>query len=163
MFSHVLITLQLHHEHAVPEIAGWGTLYSSGPTPEVLQQARVKLLSNEKCEENYTSTITGSMICAAGRSTEGITDTCQGDSGGPLVCKEGAAQRYILRGVTSWGGGCAYEGFPGVYGRVVSVLSWIGDAMDGKVRKAYAADTQEKAWLFHAFAHARCRRRSSRA
>ena len=116
-------------------------MYSSGPTPEVLQQASVKLLSNEMCEENYTSTITGSMICAAGRSSEGITDTCQGDSGGPLVCLE--AEKYVLRGVTSWGDGCAYEGFPGVYGRVVSVLSWIKDSMDGKVRKAYAADTQE--------------------
>lgn len=59
---------------------------------------------------------------------------------GPLVCKEtvetkdGLTQsdRYVLRGVTSWGQGCAFEGYPGVYGRVHSVLSWIRDTMDDK-------------------------------
>ena len=42
------------------------------------------------------------------------------------------AGRYVLRGVTSWGQGCAFEGFPGVYGRVHSVLSWIEDTMEDK-------------------------------
>lgn len=135
-------------------ITGWGTLVSSGPTPELLQEATVTLLTNEICEVNYTAsknTITGSMLCASGRSNTGITDTCQGDSGGPLVCKEAvetsdgtmASNRYVLRGVTSWGQGCAYEGYPGVYGRVQSVLSWIEDTMENKVKKVYAADTKE--------------------
>ncbi|CAJ1408214.1 unnamed protein product [Effrenium voratum] len=122
-------------------ITGWGTLVASGPTPDVLQQAKVKILSTEDCEANYTETITGSMLCAAGRSSDGITDTCQGDSGGPLVCRE--EERYVLRGVTSWGQGCAFEGFPGVYGRVQSVLSWIEDGMAGKVHKAHAEVAKE--------------------
>ena len=135
-------------------ITGWGTLVSSGPRPEILQEASVTLLTNEICEVNYTQAknmITASMLCAAGRSRSGITDTCQGDSGGPLVCKEtvetkdGLTQsdRYVLRGVTSWGQGCAFEGYPGVYGRVHSVLSWIRDTMDDKVKKVYASDTKE--------------------
>ena len=40
----------------------------------------------------------------------------------------------MLRGVTSWGQGCAYEGYPGVYGRVQSVLSWIEDTIENKAR-----------------------------
>mmetsp|Transcript_26199 Transcript_26199/g.60687 ORF Transcript_26199/g.60687 Transcript_26199/m.60687 type:complete len:420 (-) Transcript_26199:371-1630(-) len=118
-------------------ITGWGTLMSSGPMPEVLQQASVSLLSNEKCEEAYSrhnETITSSMLCAAGMSDKGITDTCQGDSGGPLVCEE--AGRYVVRGVTSWGDGCALEGYPGVYARVSSALGWIHDVMDGKIDKS---------------------------
>lgn len=62
---------------------------------------------------------------------------------GPLVCKETVetrdgrmvSDRYVLRGVTSWGQGCAYEGYPGVYGRVQSVLSWIEDTMENKARE----------------------------
>eukprot|EP00439_Symbiodinium_sp_Y106_P018129 s3500_g2.t1 len=100
-------------------ITGWGTIMA--------------LLANKECELNYTESndiITGSMLCASGRTDLGITDTCQGDSGGPLVptrlfCEEQG--RYVLRGVTSWGQGCAFQGFPGVYGRVQSVLSWIED------------------------------------
>ena len=45
-----------------------------------------------------------------------------------------ASDRYVLRGVTSWGQGCAYEGYPGVYGRVQSVLSWIEDTIENKAR-----------------------------
>ena len=122
-------------------ITGWGRLMSSGPTPKLLQEASVTLLTNQICQVDYSainSTITGSMLCASGRSKTGITDACQGDSGGPLVCKETvetsdgtiASDRYVLRGVTSTGEGCAEERYPGVYGRVQSVLSWIEDTMD---------------------------------
>ena len=122
-------------------ITGWGRLVFSGPTPKLLQEASVTPLTNQICQVDYSainSTITGSMLCASGRSKTGITDACQGDSGGPLVCKETvetsdgtmASDRYVLRGVTSTGDGCAEEGYPGVYGRVQSVLSWIEDTMD---------------------------------
>eukprot|EP00439_Symbiodinium_sp_Y106_P082174 s348_g21.t1 len=131
-------------------VTGWGTLMSSGPMPEVLQQAPVTLLSNAECQADYASnneTITASMMCAAGNSEKGITDTCQGDSGGPLVCE--ASGRYTLQGVTSWGDGCALEGYPGVYARVSSALGWIHDVMDGKVE---ASDTSDETSPTLAFA-----------
>ena len=125
-------------------ITGWGTLKSMGPTPDVLQEATVSLLNESECERNYSHTkqvITASMLCASGSNAKGIVDTCQGDSGGPLSCLEG--DRWTLRGVTSWGQGCAYANFPGVYGKVQSVMSWIKDVTAEKVRRSSADRKKE--------------------
>jgi len=114
-------------------ITGWGTMQFMGSgLPRKLQQAPVSILSNEECQAAYgNATITAAMICASGFTDEGITDSCQGDSGGPLVCKERG--RYILRGVTSWGEGCADVSFPGVYSRVSTQLEWIHAVMAGRL------------------------------
>ena len=48
---------------------------------DVLQEAQVPIITNDKCREAYgASAITDRMICAGYSS--GGTDTCQGDSGG---------------------------------------------------------------------------------
>jgi len=125
-------------------ITGWGTLKTMGTVPDVLQQADVTLLPDSICELNYSYTkqvITGSMLCASGSSAKGIVDTCQGDSGGPLSCHEDG--RYVLRGVTSWGQGCAFANFPGVYSKVQSVMSWIKDVTADKVRRSHVDGKQE--------------------
>ena len=39
---------------------------------------------------------------------------------------------YTVIGVVSWGAGCANDGYPGVYGRVTSALTWIKSNIEGK-------------------------------
>ncbi|CAG9120555.1 unnamed protein product [Plutella xylostella] len=47
----------------------------------------------------------------------------QGDSGGPLQCRAGG--RWELRGLTSFGSGCARAGVPDVYTNVRHYVAWI--------------------------------------
>lgn len=51
--------------------------------------------------------------------THSPTFPLQGDSGGPLVCSG------KFEGIVSWGIGCAYARYPGVYTKVRNYLSWI--------------------------------------
>ncbi|XP_037126460.1 transmembrane protease serine 2 [Syngnathus acus] len=104
-------------------ITGWGALRSSGPSPDILNEAEVTIYSRKKCN-NCTildGAVTESMICA-GKLSGGV-DSCQGDSGGPLVVKE--SNKWWLAGDTSWGIGCALKNKPGVYGNVSYLLDWI--------------------------------------
>jgi len=119
---------------------GWGTLESSGGSPDSLQEVDVKVTTNSFCNASYTKyPITDQMLCANAESGEGGKDACQGDSGGPLVTKEEASdgvtagQNYELIGVVSWGIGCGEKEYPGVYARVSSVLDWININSDASI------------------------------
>ncbi|NWR22710.1 ENTK Enteropeptidase, partial [Emberiza fucata] len=103
-------------------IAGWGAISSEGPSSNILQEAEVPLLSNEKCQQWLPKyNITENMLCA-GYDMGGI-DSCQGDSGGPLTFEDG--DKWFLVGVTSFGEGCALPQRPGVYARVTMFVDWI--------------------------------------
>uniref|UniRef100_A0A8C0MGC8 Enteropeptidase n=1 Tax=Canis lupus familiaris TaxID=9615 RepID=A0A8C0MGC8_CANLF len=103
-------------------IAGWGRVIYQGPTANILQEANVPLLSNEKCQQQMPEyNITENMVCAG--YEEGGIDSCQGDSGGPLMCQEN--NRWFLAGVTSFGYQCALPNRPGVYARVRRFTEWI--------------------------------------
>ncbi|XP_074066503.1 enteropeptidase [Macrotis lagotis] len=103
-------------------IAGWGSLIYQGPTPSILQEAQIPLISNEKCQQQMLEyNITENMICA-GYDKGGI-DSCKGDSGGPLMCQEN--NKWFLTGVTSFGYQCALPNRPGVYVRVPKFVEWI--------------------------------------
>ncbi|XP_022430188.1 enteropeptidase isoform X1 [Delphinapterus leucas] len=103
-------------------IAGWGTLVYQGPPADILQEADVPLLSNEKCQQDMPEyNITENMVCAG--YEEGGVDSCQGDSGGPLTCQEN--NRWFLVGVTSFGYQCALPNRPGVCSRVPRFTEWI--------------------------------------
>ncbi|XP_036098820.1 enteropeptidase [Molossus molossus] len=103
-------------------IAGWGKLFHQGPTANILQEADVPLISNEKCQQQMPEySITENMVCAGYQ--EGGIDSCQGDSGGPLMCQEN--NRWFLAGVTSFGYKCAQPNRPGVYARGSRFTEWI--------------------------------------
>lgn len=127
----------------------WMLSFSSGPSPDILNQALVTIYSRKACNnrEILNGAVTESMICAGKLSggvdscqvslallplslTHSHTDmsrhnsfTLQGDSGGPLVVKE--ADVWWLAGDTSWGIECALKNKPGVYGNVPYFLDWI--------------------------------------
>jgi len=111
-------------------ITGWGTLSSGGSSPDVLQEAKVTILSNNACKDTSygRNEITPEMLCAQGRRNGGITDACQGDSGGPLVC-QASDNTWAVYGATSWGYGCAAAEYPGVWARIHSVLDWVEKQM----------------------------------
>ncbi|CAL4073823.1 unnamed protein product, partial [Meganyctiphanes norvegica] len=103
-------------------ISGWGTIRSGNyPKPNNLLAAEVQVFPQDMCKASYNNHYTDNMICAAGDNY--TKDSCQGDSGGPLVHKGETSS--ILLGITSWGMGCAQQGYPGVYTKVSNYVSWI--------------------------------------
>jgi trypsin len=107
-------------------ISGWGSV-DDGSFPDDLRAAEIETISDTDCEEAYPPPpppppdpagpffSVATMHCAG--FLEGGVDTCGGDSGGPLVVPiDGGGFRLV--GDTSWGLGCAFPEFPGVYGRI---------------------------------------------
>ena len=110
-------------------VSGWGSLTFQAPNlPPSLHYVSVPIVSQADCNKAYSNDITSNMICAG--LEEGGKDSCQGDSGGPLVCMQGD-NKPVITGVVSFGIGCAFPGFPGVYSKVTSHLSWIKRHMNG--------------------------------
>ncbi|XP_054740017.1 trypsin alpha-like [Anastrepha obliqua] len=107
---------------AAAAVSGWGTLtYGASSLPSKLQYVDTNIVSLSKCASSsygYGSQVKGAMICAAASGK----DACQGDSGGPLV------SGGVLVGVVSWGYGCAYSNYPGVYSDVAALSSWVVSA-----------------------------------
>ncbi|XP_062040852.1 transmembrane protease serine 9-like [Lepus europaeus] len=103
-------------------ITGWGSVREGGAMARHLQQAAVRVLSEQTCRRFYPVQISSRMLCAG--FPQGGVDSCSGDAGGPLACREPSG-RWVLTGVTSWGYGCGRPHFPGVYTRVAAVRAWI--------------------------------------
>ncbi|XP_042596922.1 trypsin-like isoform X3 [Cyprinus carpio] len=101
-------------------VSGWGRTEDGNPS--VLQCLKLPVLSKQQCVRAYGSRITENMFCAG--FMKGGKDSCQGDSGGPIVCNG------ELRGVVSWGKGCAEQGYPGVYVEVCRYTAWTKHVTD---------------------------------
>ncbi|XP_075923441.1 trypsin-like isoform X2 [Petromyzon marinus] len=97
-------------------VSGWGTV-GNGVMPDALRAVYLDTTSRGYCNDAYSGTLTDNMFCAV--YAAGGRDACQGDSGGPLICN-GA-----LNGIVSWGYGCAYPNYPGVYTKVSNYITWI--------------------------------------
>ncbi|CAL4255854.1 unnamed protein product, partial [Meganyctiphanes norvegica] len=107
-------------------VTGWGLTSNDGSLSDVLKEAQVPILANNKCGNWAPAQITGLKLCAGAVNN---TAFCSGDSGGPLCVVED--NKYIEVGVVSFyageGNGCYNENYPGVYARVSKVLGWISD------------------------------------
>ncbi|XP_073491629.1 serine protease 33-like [Aquarana catesbeiana] len=109
-------------------VTGWGTTSYAGKPPlnGTLQEVMTPLIDHSTCQEMYCNggsneNIQDEKICAG--YMDGKKDSCQGDSGGPLVCK--VQDVWYQVGIVSWGLGCAYPNFPGVYTLVTEYQNWI--------------------------------------
>uniref|UniRef100_A0A8C6U3P5 trypsin n=1 Tax=Neogobius melanostomus TaxID=47308 RepID=A0A8C6U3P5_9GOBI len=110
-------------------ISGWGHMKEKAEAYSSLQEAGVRLISQESCRKPdvYGNHVTSDMLCAG---LNGCADACQGDSGGPLACAKGDVS--FLYGIISWGEGCGRTNKPGVYTRVVNYLDWINSVIGRK-------------------------------
>ena len=116
-------------------VTGFGVTEQGGEVSTTLQEASVPIVPHETCQAAYkTKTITPRMFCAG--FAKGGIDACQGDSGGPLVCKND--NMWFLKGIVSWGVGCARPGAYGVYSNVKEFLPWIRNIVNKE-----ANDTSE--------------------
>ena len=113
-----------------PHINFFKKIQAGGSISNNLLKVEVPYVDEKTCEDDYTGyTISEKMICAGEKGK----DSCQGDSGGPLVAYD-ENNSAVLVGVVSWGIGCAYEGYPGVYARVSAFVDWINQTIE---RNAY--------------------------
>ena len=112
-------------------VTGFGRTKEYGQLSSHLREARVPVISSNKCTKLYAGTfrkVTSRMFCAA--HAKGGIDSCKGDSGGPFVCRDIVKPgRWTLMGVVSWGVGCARGDSPGVYAKVSYFVDWINKTM----------------------------------
>lgn len=101
-------------------VIGWGATQVGGAMVNGLREVNVPRWSWGDCKTAY-STLTARQTCAGAHGK----DSCQGDSGGPLFAF--VAGHYEQIGITSYGRGCALEGYPGVYTDVAhpEIRNWI--------------------------------------
>jgi len=104
-------------------VIGYGVTEICGSLSEVLREVEVGYFPNEWCTIPYLLTygITADQMCARAPGK----DACQGDSGGPLIKKGNDTSSDVQVGITSFGIGCAFKFFPGVYARVALGIPFI--------------------------------------
>jgi len=104
-------------------VVGWGTTKSGGNISPVLQEVEIDYTPHLLCDLAYFpfGGITDNMICGRRQGK----DSCQGDSGGPLIIRGNNAESDKLVGIVSWGIGCAFLFYPGVYAKASSALDFI--------------------------------------
>jgi hypothetical protein len=105
-------------------ISGWGATSFGAPASNTLRIGDLDVLggpADAACGRYGGDFDTAVEICA-GRSDASV-DACQGDSGSPLVVF--IDETPVLAGITSVGFECAREGYPGIYTRISTFLSWM--------------------------------------
>ncbi|XP_021141183.1 serine protease 55 isoform X1 [Columba livia] len=103
---------------------GWGTTSSevAVPASQLLQKARMKLISREQCLERMPE-LGENVVCA--ELEKGEQSSCQVDSGGPLVCSYWNTMKWFQVGIVSWGEDCAEKPNHEILMSVYSYRGWI--------------------------------------
>lgn len=108
-----------------------------------LMAVNITVISLETCNgpTSYDGQILNGMLCAG--ENQGVKDTCQGDSGGPLVCGG------LLAGIVSFGYGCGFPDYPGIYSDVAYFRKWIDDNKSSGTTTGLAKAGLVAAWVLH--------------
>lgn len=106
----------VHYNPDDPDNPSYNPIYS-----DQLRQVLLPIIGMDECRESTVYTITDNMFCAG--FTDGKKDACDGDSGGPFIIYDD--NQWKLAGIVSWGEGCAWPGYYGVYTRVTNFISFI--------------------------------------
>lgn len=118
--------------NSVCYITGWGKMFAQGETVDILQEAKLPLVTNAVCKKKNVDpwgrpAVNENMLCAG--TTDKNTGGCNGDSGGPLVCK-GKSGRWVVQGAVSWGPSeCDSRVMYTVFARVSQYVNWIRQYM----------------------------------
>jgi trypsin len=103
---------------------GWGRTWFEGPTPDILQEVQIPIISYEQCSKynDVLFKVDPKLEVCAG-SNNSFQGPCHGDSGGPLGIFK--YNRFTLVGITDWGLFCAVPYYGGVFARVSAFVNWI--------------------------------------
>ena len=128
----------LLREGDVLTISGWGRTSLDGPTTSLLMTVDVEYVSNEQCVEifeDFSDVVIDEWELCVFEDSKGA---CKGDSGGPLILPNGSNNAPLLVGIVSWGVGCAYSIYPGVFVRVSHYRQWIKPQICFEFSKKYS-------------------------
>lgn len=105
-------------------VIGWGATSYGAPASNVLRSGQVQILGGpaDTACGRYGSDFDVAVEVCAGLADASV-DACQGDSGSPLVID--VAGLPVLAGITSVGFECARVGYPGIYTRTSTFLTWV--------------------------------------
>lgn len=104
-------------------VIGFGATKYAGSISEELLEVTLPIRNNDYCRQASVNFREEIMFCAG---DTGI-DSCQGDSGGPALVK--VNNEWVVAGLVSFGRGCAWEGYPGMYTRVSAYQSFIAETL----------------------------------
>nr|CAD7424305.1 unnamed protein product [Timema monikensis] len=116
-------------------MTGWGftRFLERDELSMTLQEVSGPILNHKKCLDLHGLADNVVDIICTDIKGGGV---CQGDSGGPLILDG------ILVGVTSWGKGCAYPGFPAVFTKVSAFGRWVASVTEGEVPEIVVSPTK---------------------
>ncbi|XP_069125392.1 chymotrypsin-like serine proteinase [Argopecten irradians] len=117
--AETVVAMTMDYAHQRCDISGWGYTVYAQVLPEILQSAKMTVMSNDCCAGRYDvigpDVISSGHVCIITKNT----GSCNGDSGGPLTCGN------TVIGITSFGiRGCLTQ-YPSVYSRVSYFREWI--------------------------------------
>lgn len=102
---------------------GWGLTMNTG-FDDVLKQASLNLISEQKCRKTWSDKISyHNHLCVDHKYYGESQGTCKGDSGGPLVCRDPTG-KWTVYGATSFGHGSC-KGVDAVFVNIAFYVEWL--------------------------------------